>query len=245
MLPKNIYIQVLASVLLLAAAGFAQAQDVLRIEPRVSNDLRIERGDRAPAIDLQFSRAERAWTSGGSLLEAKVRLDFVLNAAPRDVQALLLRSKVLLALDRPAQALRDAERAVGIEPSLGEAWLVLSGAARQLGDEELAQDALNSAAQHVMTDAALHIRLSWNAHALGQPRRAEAYARTALALDPSLPAAYYQLARVSVQSERHDAAVTILVRGFQEELLSSRAVLGDPVLDTLAAQPRLAPYLAR
>ncbi|MDX1741920.1 MAG: hypothetical protein R3178_11525, partial [Rhodothermales bacterium] len=46
---------------------------------------------RSPRMNLEFHRAQAAWKSGGSLLEAKARLDRVIDAGPDDAEALLLR----------------------------------------------------------------------------------------------------------------------------------------------------------
>ena len=220
----------------------SSAQDVLHVQPQVEFRLQAESERRSPALELQFDRAERAWNSGGSFLEAKTRLDRVIAALPGDVEARLLRAKVLLALDRPEDAIIDAERAAELRPQSPHTWLTLAEAARKRGNEAQAREALDEAARHAGRDAALHIRLSWNAQMLGQEKKAEAYARTALALDPSLPAAYHQLARIFMQNGQTDEAASTLGRGLRRRLLSPASVIRDPVLDSLIGHPVLAPY---
>ena len=189
--------------------------------------------DRPPELDMHYHRAEAAWRSGMSMLEAKARVDRVLEALPDDVAALKLRAQVLLAMSRYGEALSDARHAVRLASGDGEAHLILSEAARLSNDRALALKALEAAAEHVLDDPVLHIRLSWNAAELGQLEQAESYARIALALDPALPAAYYQLARVFVQRQNEEAAAEVLVRGLRRSVVDPVTIEQDPLLAPL------------
>ena len=171
----------LAAVLLAGSVVWAQAQGV-----------------RPHELNVQYHRAETAWKSGASVLEVKARVDRVLEALPNDVEALKLRAQALLRMDRIEEALADARRAVRLRSKDGEAHLILCEAARRNGDLEGAERALDAASELVLDDAALHIRLSWNAMLLENYDKAEAFARVARASDPDEAAAYYQLARVFV-----------------------------------------------
>lgn len=198
---------------------------------------------RPPTIDLEYQRAENAWKSGGSLLEAKVRLDRVLDAAPQDAEALKLRARVLLQMDRPEDALADAREAVRVAVDDGEAHLVMSEAARLTGDRALARAELDAAADRITTGADLHVRLSWNAAMLGQLDRAEAFGRVALAQDPSNAEAYYQLARVFMQRGEPDQATSVLCRGLDRTIIEARVIREDALLSRLVGREALAPYL--
>lgn len=194
---------------------------------------------RSPRLENQFYRAKRAFESGSSLMEAKVRLDRVLRQRSNDAEARKLRAKVLLAMDRPAAARQDARRAVKLRPEDGETHLLLAEAARKTGAEDVARQALERAAEQVVNDAAFHVRLSWNAAQLRLLDKAEAYARTALALEPTLADAYYQLARVFIRKEELDKAVTILTRGLDRALLSPSVLMRDSLLQRVAERPGL------
>ncbi|QXD14301.1 tetratricopeptide repeat protein [Rhodocaloribacter litoris] len=198
---------------------------------------------RTPQLDAQYHRAEAAWKSGASLLEAKTRLDRVLEALPDDQPARKLRARVLLALDRPADALRDAEHAVRLDPDDGEAYTLLCEAARRSGNLARAEQALDAAARHVFDDADLHLRLSWNAVELERLDHAEAFARIALVQAPHKPAAYYQLARVFALQHRPGDAATVLAQGFRRDLLDPKHIREDAVLHPLATHPLLAPWM--
>lgn len=187
--------------------------------------------DRRPAeLDVQFNRAETAWKSGASVLEAKARVDRVLNKIPDDGEARKLRAQILMALDRPEEALFDARQAVKLQPQDGEAYLILSEAARFNGDHHLAVEALDAAAERVLEDADFHNRLSWNAALLGQLDRAEAFARIALALDSTKAASYYQLARVFVRKDQIGDAAAILEKGLRNNMLDPSAIQKDTIL---------------
>lgn len=195
---------------------------------------------RPPELDVEFHRAEKAWRSGASVLEAKIRVDRVLDELPADPEARKLRAQILMSMDRYEEALTDARQAVQLRPQDGEAYLVLSEAARMNDDEHLAINALDAAAERVLEDADFHIRLSWNASLLGQLDRAEAYARIALALGPTRAPAYYQLARVFVRKEQIDDAAAILSRGLRQDLLDPATIQNDSVLTKISGHDALA-----
>lgn len=194
---------------------------------------------RSPELDVQFHRAETAWKSGASVLEAKARVDRVLNEIPDDGEARKLRAQILMDMDRREEALFDAREAVKIRPDDGEAYLILSEAARLNGNHHLAVEALDAAAERVLEDPDFHIRLSWNASLLGQSERAEAFARIALALDSSKAAAYYQLARVFIRKNQADAAASVLERGLRNDLLDPNAIRNDSILTQVSAHESL------
>ncbi|MEX0599543.1 MAG: tetratricopeptide repeat protein [Rhodothermales bacterium] len=222
-----------AAVLLLTGLALAPILSLGAVLPVSAQNLRSE------DLDVQFYRAETALKSGASVLEAKARIDRVLTARPNDAEALKLRSRILMSMDRYDDALRDAKRAVQLVPSDGEAYVILSEAARLAGDDHLAVESLDAAAERVMEDAEFHLRLSWNAALLGHLERSEAYARIALALDPERAAAYYQLARVFVQRDQLADAASTLARGLEQDLLDPVVILSDSLLAPLSTHEQL------
>ncbi len=188
---------------------------------------------RPSSLNAQFHRAETAWISGGSLLEAKVRVDKVLSELPGDLEALKLRAKVLLALGRHDEAFADANKAVSLNNDDGHAHLILCEAARQNGQDSIAVSSLEIAASILVDDADAHVHLSREAVFLNLLDMAEAFARIALALDPTAPVAHYQLARVFVAQERPAEAATILRKGLDKGFLSRDGIAQDTVLVTI------------
>ncbi|MFT4604194.1 MAG: tetratricopeptide (TPR) repeat protein [Rhodothermales bacterium] len=199
---------------------------------------------RPPELRLQYHRAERAFRTGSSLHEAKSRLDTVIEALPEDSEALMLRSKVLLALGRPEEAVEDAKATVALQPENGEAWLLLSETHRAAGAAREAVSALERASSLITNGAALHIRLSYNAQMLGDLDQAEAFGRLALAQDDSLPGAYLQLARVFVAKNRLDAATMTLAGGLEKGAVSPSDVTSDTDLAKLRSQTELRPWFS-
>ena len=195
--------------------------------------------NRPSALNVQYLRAETAWRSGGSVLEAKARVDRVLEVLPDDVEALKLRAQVLMVMDRNDEALLDARRAVAINPDDGEAHLILCEAARLNQNLDLAERSLDTAAERVLDDAPFHIRMSWNAALLGHLDKAETYARVALALDESDASAYYQLARVFIYREQPDAAASVLASGLNNSILDPSALREDTLLVQVLHHPTL------
>lgn len=188
---------------------------------------------RPPELNLQYHRAEAAWKRGGSLLEAKARVDRVLHELPEDVEALKLRSQVLLSLQKYDEAFEDAKGAVQLDETDGEAQLILAEAARHVDQRGVAISALEAASDQLLSDARAHIRMSWLAMELGLPNRAEAFGRIALALDSSEPAAYQQLARVFMLQGKADEGAEILLRGLTGSRLNRNAIETDSVLSPL------------
>ena len=206
---------VLWAVMALASIGTTEAQIV-----------------RSPQMSLEFHRARAAWKSGGSQLEAKARLDLVLEEGPDDAEAYLLRARVELAMKHHADALSDALRAAELNPTLEDAHFVLCQAARSAGDTTLAVQALERSLASIESDPLKHIVLSREATLLGQHETAESLARVAVALDGTNPEAHYQLARTLALRGNHDAAVLILTRGLADGLLTPDYVTADAVFDS-------------
>lgn len=200
---------------------------------------------RSSELNMQLHRAETAWKSGASLLEAKARLDHVLKELPDDLEARTLRAEVLLDMSRPEEALDDAQRAVELAPESGIAHLLLTEAARRCSKLDLAREALREAVAHLDESATQHVRLSWNAALLEELEIAESLARTALALDESEAAAYYQLARVFLQKDQDEEAASVLERGFRAEVLDAAFVERDVLLRRLADHPMLQKFMSR
>ncbi|MFT5143884.1 MAG: putative Zn-dependent protease [Rhodothermales bacterium] len=200
---------------------------------------------RPPELRLQFHRAERAFRAGSSANEAKSRLDLVIAGLPHDAEALMLRAKVLLAMERPEAAFADAKLAAELMPGNGEAHLLVCETARESGDVAEALRALGRAAALITGGPDLHIRLSQNAQLLGELDQAEAYARVAHTQDETLPEAAYQLARVFLAKGRPDAAATIIAGGLEDGVLSAAEVSRDKDLEALTTRPELAAWFGR
>lgn len=200
---------------------------------------------RSPDLRMQFHRAKTAWETGASLVEVKARVDRVLLGLPNDAEARKLRAQVLLAMDRPYEALRDARIAVSLNRRDGEAQLVASEAAHRSGNRELAEEALDAASELIMKDPHFYVRLSQSAVRLNLLGRAEAFARIAFVQSPREPQGYLQLARVFVLRDQPQEAATILAQGIEADMLDVDRIREDSVLVRVLDQDVLTEYVGQ
>lgn len=194
---------------------------------------------RPPELNVQFHRARTAWSSGSSLLEAKARIDRVIEALPEDVEALKLRAAIELDLNRPEAALRDANRAAELAPENGEAHLLRCEAASRSGALTEAEHALQLASNLFLQRIDHYVRLSACALSIGATTRAESLARVAVAQDDSDPRGHIQLARVFLSSQRSDAARAVVDRMISSSMVSRMAVMADSQLARLYVEAGL------
>jgi len=198
---------------------------------------------RSPNLRMQFHRAKTAWETGGSLVEVKARVDRVLFEIPNDAEARKLRAQVLLAMDQPYEALRDARIATTLNSRDGEAHLVLSEAARRTGNQKLAVDALEAASGLVLNDPAFYVRLSQSAVVLNRLDKAEAYARIAFVQSPREPGGYLQLARVFIHKGQANEAATVLAQGLEANMLEPARIQEDSILVQVVEHQALQDYI--
>lgn len=185
---------------------------------------------RPAELNVQFHRAHTAWSTGNSLLEAKARIDRVLDELPDDVEALKLRAAILMDMERPDDALSDAIRAARLAPNDGEAHLLRCESAAQTGRDTDAADALETASNLFLERIDHYVRLSGCALSIGAYTRAESLARVAVAQDDSDPRGHIQLARVFLGTNRADDARSIVNRLIDANSLSRMAVMADSQL---------------
>ena len=197
-------------------------------------------------VQRHYHRAETAWKNRTSLLEAKVRVDRVLEEAPDHADALKLRAEVLMAMKRYEEALRDSRRATELNPDDPSAYLILAESARLDDRESLARQSLDKAATLSINEGAdFHLKLSRSAMLLGEDDwpKSESYARIAHAKEPDNVEAYYQLARVFVLRGNREAGAKILEKGLKAFLLDPDYIRNDATLQSLEDHPTLEAYL--
>lgn len=193
---------------------------------------------RPSELDVQYHRAKVALTSGNSLYEAKARIDRVLKVLPDDLEALKLRTEILMRLGRKEEAIDDALVAVRLDSSDAEAQLLLCETALQNGNSQLAIQALLSATEQMVDDIHRFVRLSSCAHSLGENTRAEAIARIAVAQYESDPRGHIQLARVFARSGRVSAAVSVLNKLVEQAMVTENSILNDSEFSALYVAKR-------
>lgn len=200
---------------------------------------RAQRSERPVEWQAELDRAASAFRSGVSFLEAKARVDRVIHVLPDDAQARKLRAQILIALNRPEEALTDARHVLGNDPEDGEAHLLISEAATQMGDAENARGAMRAAARFLVEDADLWTRLGRVAVFQEQVTLAQSFAQAAAAADALGARAYYQIAVLLTQRAQEDDAAETLRLGLSEGRLDPHWIKQHPVLAPLARHPRL------
>lgn len=92
------------------------------------------RSDADPAARAAlFAEAGNAWMLAGDPDRAFAAATMALTLAPDDPALVLDRAAALGAMDRYAEALEDLDRAVALDPSRADAWVLRGAAKRQLG----------------------------------------------------------------------------------------------------------------
>ncbi|MBR0672216.1 hypothetical protein [Neoroseomonas soli] len=112
----------------LAALTLGEAERAAEALERIAS--RSQAGIAARAA--VFGQAGEAWIAAGKPLRAHAALTLALALAPSDPGLLSERAMALLALDRPAEALADAEQAVAGDAANASAWVLRASALRRL-----------------------------------------------------------------------------------------------------------------
>ncbi len=195
-------------------------------------------GVRSNAISAQLYRAEIAYKSGASLLEAKVRVDRVLKQLPNDAEALKLRSRVFVAMGRYKEALSDARKAAAVDPNDGDSQLLVAITALQLGNNELAVRSMDKAAGLLVDNAFAHVELSRLARQMMQLEKAEAFARIAVQLQPNQSSCQIELARAFVAQGKTNAAKLVLQKAVGNGIISGQLIRADSLLAPMHSEFR-------
>ena len=121
-----------------AALSFLALGETERGAERLE-DLARRSGADPAARAAVFAEAGSAWTLAGEPDRAFAAATMALTLAPDDPALMLDRALALGATGRYAEALEDLDRAVALDPSRADAWLLRGAAKRQLGRVEDAE----------------------------------------------------------------------------------------------------------
>jgi len=129
---------------------------------------------------------------------------------PDDPRLLAMRAACENALNDPAAARADAERAVQLDPGNTDAIGVLAGIYQARGDPEKARAVLESALQRVPDSVDLHLMLFYAYEGLHLEPQAESMLIELTKLRPTEPAERIRLAQYYARVQRPDAAEATL-----------------------------------
>lgn len=152
----------------------------------------------------------------------------------------------LAATGRPIEALRDAQRAVGTDPSSADAWLILSDIQRRAGKPDAALAAADRAAALAPGESApLRARAAALIDA-GRLNDAESAYRRALELDDRDALARAGLAGVLARTGRAADALSLFERALRDEpeLVDGRVNYGNALLELGRVEEAAAAYRA-
>jgi len=213
-------------------------------------------GRDAPSGLAARSRLAALGVADGRIEEARATLADVLRINPRDAEALVLRSRILLAVDgKPRDAIIDLRAAARDRPGSLQIANLLAEAHRAVGEPQLAREAIVDAVRFASRDPQLHLLLAADMAKAGEAEAAEAEVDEAIHLAPQQMRAHEMkvelaLARSDFQQAAKAAAVA------QERfptspvpLLTMGRVLArqgktDAAIEQFDAAARLAPSAA-
>lgn len=124
----------------------------------------------------------------------------VLDAAPNEPRALVVKARLDLFEQKPADAIAAAKLAVSVDPTLAEGSIVLGEAYRALRDLDAAKTAYTEALRLRPNDLAVQIALSQLNLATGGLDAAKQFAQSALAAAPQAPLTRVTLVRSAIAS---------------------------------------------
>ena len=124
----------------------------------------------------------------------------VLDAAPKEPRALVVKARLDLFEKKPADAVAAAKLAVSVDPTLAEGSIVLGEAYRALRDLDAAKTAYTEALRLRPNDPAVQVALSQLNLATGGLDAAKQFAQSALAAAPQAPLTRVTLVRSALAS---------------------------------------------
>jgi len=182
----------------------------------------------SPEFGFAWARVAELEFSFGRTAAALEALNKSLALAPRNAQALALKGFLLAAQNKPRDAMEWFDRALAVDPHLGNAWLGRGLVKIRRGDLPGGRDDLLIAAAIEPRRAALRSYLG-KAHAeANEPARALPELERAKAIDPHDPTAWLYSALVKAEHNRINEAIRDLERS--QELNDNRSLYRSSLL---------------
>jgi serine/threonine-protein kinase len=168
-----------------------------------------------PDVHRIWSQLGQAYVKTDAREQALDALTRAIELAPDDAQAINNRGYVLRLLGRPAEALRDFERAVVLDPTYVRAWGHLTSLRRARGELDAASAALEHLralmpVDHYDQNGLAWALATWPDAALRDPARAVALAEAAVAAEPAQGAYWNTLGVARYRAGDFDGAIEAL-----------------------------------
>jgi predicted Zn-dependent protease len=173
-----------------ALADFYDSQKRPQDSTKVLEEI-VALGKDAPAGLTARGRLAAIWVADGQVDKARTTLSEILKLNPRDGNALVLRGRILLAVDGNARdAIIDLRAAAKDQPGSAEIVNLLTQAHRAAGEPQLAREAIADAVKFQPQDAQLHLLLAAEMAAAKDYKAAELEVDEAVKLRPQYLRAY-------------------------------------------------------
>ena len=212
---------------LLAASYYEQSQDGPKA---LENALELARHAVAISPDFGFGweRVAELEFSFGRIDRASAALDQALRLSPRNAQALALKGFLLAAKNRTREAIAWFDRALGVDSTLGNAWLGRGLCRIRLGDSAGGREDLLIAAAMEPQRASLRSYLGKAYGDAGEIHRAIHELNLAKQMDTNDPTAWLYSALLNEQKNHINEAINDLEKS--QELNDNRSVYRSGLL---------------
>ncbi len=212
----------------LAQSYYEQAGAVRELSLKKALGLAREAAARAPESGFAWERVAELEFCFGRLPEAMAALNRSLSLAPRNAQALALRGFILLAQNKPREALARFNKALATDAALGNAWLGRGLSRIRTGNGPGGREDLLVAAALEPQRAELRSYLGKAYLAKRDDANAARELARAKGLDPKDPTAWLYSALQNQQNNRINAAIRDLEKS--QALNDNRSVFRSQLL---------------
>ena len=211
------------------AASYAEQSRAIR-ETSLENALGLARQatKMAPDFGFAWSRVAELEFSFGHTRESLLALDQSLALAPRNAQALALKGFLLAAQNKTREAVTWFDRALAVDPALGNAWLGRGLCRLRAGDKNGGREDLLVAAALEPQRAELRNYLGKAFASAGDSAHAAKELQFAKKLDPKDPTSWFYSALLNQQDNRINEAIRDLEKS--EALNDNRRVYRSQLL---------------
>jgi tetratricopeptide (TPR) repeat protein len=213
---------------LLAASYFAQSRGVRDTSLAEALDLARRATTNSPQFGFAWARVAELEFSFGRTGRALENLNKSLELSPRNAEALSLKGFLLAAQNRPGQAIGWFNKALEVDPSLGNAWLGRGLCRIRCGDTKGGREDLLVAAALEPQRSVLRSYLGKAYGSEGDFKRADKELALAKKLDPNDPTPWLYSALLKQQENRVNEGIRDLETS--QDLNTNRSVFRSSFL---------------
>jgi len=212
----------------LAASYYQQSRGDRKTSLKLALQSAQQAAAKSPQFGFAWERVAELEFSFGHSGAAAQALQKSLDLAPRNAQAIALQGFLLSAQGQPREALAAFNRAIAVDPGLGNAWLGRGLCRIHLGDNQGGRQDLMVAAALEPQRAELRSYLGKAYGNVGDFSHADKELNLAKKIDPNDPTAYLYSAVINQENNRVNEAIRDLEKS--EALNNNRSVYRSQLL---------------